>query len=310
MRAGRLGALRAPPLSANPRAALSVVAAVARSSARSIDRATAEFVLTAAVALEVSASSCWAWRRQFPHGRGDVGPWPEPRHDLLDLTLAAVSGLVQQRPVVLGREMRAKQTDRGEGDIAGARPVQDEGKATPGPARLDAMVGRVLREMEHLRAVGEQRGAPLAKIETTGIELGKRRDQRGGGLRLASGEALHLANQLAVGQPLGGPVAVHAFNICSPFSPLDVVAPRPTAPGRSESPAAPRVRTHAVNVVGPEGIPCGSGDSVHASTEKLSRPPREIVAGRGRRERPRRPTARRAERLWPVRQPAHVGYDG
>ena len=55
--------------------------------------------------------------------------------------------------------------------------LQDQWKSTSGTCGLDAAVRGVLREMKHAGAIGEERRAALAEIETARVEFGEGRDQ-------------------------------------------------------------------------------------------------------------------------------------
>ena len=52
-----------------------------------------------------------------------------------------------------------------------SEPVEDQGESPRRACRFDATVGGVFGEVKDLRAVGEQRRAAFAEVETTGIEL-------------------------------------------------------------------------------------------------------------------------------------------
>jgi hypothetical protein len=58
--------------------------------------------------------------------------------------------------MVLRREVRVEQANRGEGQRARGEGVEDDGKTPTGSRRGDPVAGGVLGQLEDLRAEGEE----------------------------------------------------------------------------------------------------------------------------------------------------------
>ena len=80
-----------------------------------------------------------------------------------------------------------------------ASRVQDLGKTARGAGGFDAAVGCVFGKMQHLRAIGEQRRAPLTQIELAGIELRERCDELRSRVSFLPRQMLHLPKQILIG---------------------------------------------------------------------------------------------------------------
>jgi len=74
-----------------------------------------------------------------------------------------VSCGVEQLLVILRRQVWREQADRRQGDRPVRKQLQDAWKTSGYASGLDPSVGRVLREVQDLRAVGEERRAALAR---------------------------------------------------------------------------------------------------------------------------------------------------
>jgi len=68
------------------------------------------------------------------------------------------------------------------------------------PRNLDAVEGRVFREMKHLQAIAEGRGTTGAGVEAARIELGEVNDERHGGCALLTRQPAQLRDERAVAQ--------------------------------------------------------------------------------------------------------------
>ena len=71
-------------------------------------------------------------------------------------------------------------------------------ESSGGPRGLDSPVRRMLRQMQHLRAVGEERRAALAQIQPALVELREQRDQADRRFALACGRDLDFCKELEV----------------------------------------------------------------------------------------------------------------
>jgi hypothetical protein len=111
-----------------------------------------------------------------------------------------VPRLIQHGNVILLGEVRSQQPDSGEVDVSGGKAVKDDRESANGASGLDSIVRCVLREMEHLGAVGKQRGEAFRQVEPPFIEDREMRDENGGGRPLLKGEFLDPGNELPIGQ--------------------------------------------------------------------------------------------------------------
>ena len=84
----------------------------------------------------------------------------------------------QHRGVVVRRQVRRQQSDPGQGDRGLLEQLEDHRVAARGPRCLDAVVGRSLGKVQHLRAVAEHRRAALAQIETAAVDFHEHAQER------------------------------------------------------------------------------------------------------------------------------------
>ena len=125
-------------------------------------------------------------RRELPDERGDIGPRPESRRDLLHLHLRLPSGRLEHAAVIDGSQVRCEQPHRREADRAALEEIEDHGKAPGRPADRDAVVGLLLGEREDGATVREQRAVAGTKVNVAGVELREVRHQQHRGLALAA----------------------------------------------------------------------------------------------------------------------------
>ena len=114
--------------------------------------------------------------RQLPHRRRHRRLRAQTRHKMLDLALALVSSVVQDLKMVDGRQVRGQQGHRGEGHRPVGQQIQNNWELAGCSRRLDPAIRSVLGEVQHLRAVGEERGAAFGQIQPARVELGERRE--------------------------------------------------------------------------------------------------------------------------------------
>ena len=88
--------------------------------------------------------------------------------------------------------------------------VQNDRIPARRPRGFDSPVGRVLREVEHLRAVREERRAAFTEIEASRIEVGEQGHKPCGRVPLALRGGLHRREQLRVRQMRDGLECRHA----------------------------------------------------------------------------------------------------
>ena len=134
------------------------------------------------------------------HTRRDVRLWHERRDESLDVALASVTRRVEQRLVVLIREMRCEQGDGRERHVAVGHAREDQRISPRGAGCRDAAVGRRLGETQHAGGPGEERGVALAEVEPACIDFGEERDELGRGAALNTGRAQGFREQRGIGQ--------------------------------------------------------------------------------------------------------------
>ncbi len=142
--------------------------------------------------------------RKLPDEGRDLGKGGEPGHDLLHLRLPLPAGRLEHAAVVLGREVRAEQSQRREVDRARGEQLEYDGEAAGRARALDAVVGLVLGEGEGVPAVDEERGVPRAQVHVARGELGEVRHEQRGRAALPGGEPVHPRDELGVGEPTEG----------------------------------------------------------------------------------------------------------
>jgi len=103
--------------------------------------------------------------------------------------------------MILRRQVRRQEPERREIETAGREPLEDDGKLARCARGLDAAVRGMLREVQDLDAVREQRRASFAEIKLAGIELGQMSDETHGRLALASRQVLDLREECVVVEP-------------------------------------------------------------------------------------------------------------
>lgn len=96
---------------------------------------------------------------------------------MLHVALALVARRIEHLAVTSRREVGRQQANGRQRQLTAGEPIEDDGEALCRTRRLDAPVGRVLGQVQHLRAVRKQRRAPFAEVEPSRIELRQRRDQ-------------------------------------------------------------------------------------------------------------------------------------
>ncbi len=128
--------------------------------------------------------SCADACRQLPDRERHVRLRESFRQQLLHLPLALAASGREQLLLVLAREMRSQQADGREVDLPRGKQPQDCRIPPHNFGRLHPVVGLVLREMEDLEAIDEERREAGALVEAPRVELGQVRDQGGRGLSL------------------------------------------------------------------------------------------------------------------------------
>lgn len=124
----------------------------------------------------------------------------QARHQRFHGPLAGPARLGQQRLEVGSGEVRSQQAQRGERQVPPGQFAEEDGKPTHRPGRLDAVVGGVLREVQGLSAVGEERGIPVRQVQAASVQLGQVGDEQGRGPALAARQPLDPAAKGAIRQ--------------------------------------------------------------------------------------------------------------
>ena len=89
---------------------------------------------------------------------------------MLDLSLALVPRRREQGLVIVPRQVRSQQRDCRQRDRAIGHELENDRKPSGCSRRLDAVIGRVLGQVQYLRAIGEQRGTTFAEVEPARVD--------------------------------------------------------------------------------------------------------------------------------------------
>jgi hypothetical protein len=106
----------------------------------------------------------------------------------------------EQRPVIVRREVRPEQGEIGERQRALCKELEDDGKLARRAGGLDAMVSRMLGQVQHLCAVRKEGRAAFAEIQAARIELGEQAQELDGRVPFISGGARDGAEEIAIGE--------------------------------------------------------------------------------------------------------------
>src|SRR6266851_1771844 len=117
--------------------------------------------------------------------------------------------------MVLGREVPPQQPDGGEGHRARGEGLEEDGKASAGSSRLDAIAGGVFGEAKHLRAVTEEGPEALGGVERRpGVERRQVRDELDRGLALTAGENADAREEIVIRETRRESESVHTHVAC------------------------------------------------------------------------------------------------
>src|SRR5262245_51497431 len=105
---------------------------------------------------------------------------------------------------ILRRQVRGDEIDGSEMESAARDGLEDPWKLACRSGGFDSTVGSMFGQMQHLRAVGEQRRAAFAEIQSARIHLREVRYDLRSGLSLVRDHSLQMLDQLAIGQGCGG----------------------------------------------------------------------------------------------------------
>jgi hypothetical protein len=105
--------------------------------------------------------------------------------------------------------MRREQTHSREVHESSGEHVQNHRMPARGAGGLDPSVGGVLGQMENVRAVTEERGTALTKVETTRVQFSEGRYQIGRRHALVFGKFLDLGEKFCVRELSGNMNHLH-----------------------------------------------------------------------------------------------------
>ena len=140
--------------------------------------------------------------RHLANYRRHVGLWPQSSDERFDRALAQVSRLRQHCAMIRVREVRRKERDRRQRQRPVSQSLKEHRKSPRRARRLDPSIGGVLRQVQHVCAVREQRRAPGLEVESSRVELGQQRDELRGGMPLTGDSGRDLGCQRFIGQML------------------------------------------------------------------------------------------------------------
>jgi hypothetical protein len=108
----------------------------------------------------------------FPHNRLHIRLWSKAGDLTLDFAFGLVPSVLKKARMILARQVWSKERDGRERDGTLPKLFENEWKLARRPRGLYAVIRRMLRQMKHLCAVGEQRRAALTQVESARIEFG------------------------------------------------------------------------------------------------------------------------------------------
>jgi hypothetical protein len=130
--------------------------------------------------------------------RGNVRQRVEDAHQLRDLLLAAVLGAGHHLPEVFARQVRRKQEQPSEVELARGHSVEHFGKFADQPRRGHAPDGLVFREAELIDAIGKQTRTRPLPVQLASIHFSQMRQQRREQLIRPSDQSSSVREQLGV----------------------------------------------------------------------------------------------------------------
>jgi hypothetical protein len=119
---------------------------------------------------------------------------------MLDFSLALVACRLENLLVIVGCEMRRQQRDRCQRHVTGLEAFEKNWIRARCASSLDSAVSRVLGQVQHLGAVGEQRGIPFSEIQASCIELGEGGDEVSRRTALSSREMVNCRDEITIGK--------------------------------------------------------------------------------------------------------------
>ena len=112
-----------------------------------------------------------------------------------------------------GSEVGREELHGGQVDRSIGEHVEDHRKPTGGPGDFDPVVRLPLREPQGVPAIDEQRRITFPQVHIARVQLREVGDDLGGRIALAGDEALHLRDELGVGEATQASenIVLHAF---------------------------------------------------------------------------------------------------
>jgi hypothetical protein len=122
----------------------------------------------------------------------------EARNLVLNFAFRLVAGFLQQPMLILRRQMRSQQSERRQRETAIDEEIDHDGKRPHRPSGLDAVIGGVFRQVEHLGAEREERRAAFSQIQPARIELREKPDEMDRSVALVSGSSADSLEEISI----------------------------------------------------------------------------------------------------------------
>ena len=136
--------------------------------------------------------------RELANGSGRIGPGGEPGDDRFDFRPSLPASRLENRAVVVRREMRSQQPDGCEADIALGEQFEDHRESPGGSGHLDAVVGFALGERQRVTAVHEEGAITCPQVHVASVELGEMGYELSRRIAFPRGQAPYLRDELCV----------------------------------------------------------------------------------------------------------------
>lgn len=155
-------------------------------------------------------------RRNLPHRRQYVGLRRDRRDELLDLALGLVRRARENLVGVRVREVRYELADPARVQPAIAQHHEQGGIPPRSSRDGDSRIRLVLREVQHLRAIGEHRGG-LVDVRPALVHFGDVGDENGFDASRLAHELSETAEEIGVGKALQFVRARHSHTVPRSF---------------------------------------------------------------------------------------------
>ena len=123
--------------------------------------------------------------------------------EMLDVPLALVPSRLQKIDMVFRGQVRRKKANSRERNRPAGQELEDPREQSRRARRLDAAVGGVFGEVQDLGAVGEERRAAFAEVESSRVDFHQTGDEVRRRLTFADREPRYFLEQILIGQLSG-----------------------------------------------------------------------------------------------------------